>query len=384
MAENTETVTVAAQDRAAVAYKAVEGVLAEIEAQNARLAFDYTTEDGEAKARSHIHSLRGKKGDIERLRKELKADALEYGRQVDGMAKGFTGSVQAMIDLHEKPLKEKAEKEQQRIAYCMESVRNINTLGNPPAGAPLDYLQQRRKELAGIEVDESFCEFMADATREKREGLARLDQLIQAAEEQAAKDAELERLRAAEKKREQEEADARAAKERADREAAIAAQAAAEAEARAKQEAAAAQQALQTFAVSLQPGAGATAASIATLMQAVQGTDTSVFGEYAAKAEQLKQAALPKLLAHHEAAVLREAEQVEAQALRDAEAKRQADAKAKAEADAKRAADVAHRNEIMSAAIGALSHELGIEYAVSRDIVEMIEEGKVPHVTIAF
>jgi hypothetical protein len=61
-------------------YEPIKAHIAKLLDRNGELVFDYSTPKGIREARSHIHDLRTTKGDVERTRVALKADALAYGR----------------------------------------------------------------------------------------------------------------------------------------------------------------------------------------------------------------------------------------------------------------------------------------------------------------
>src|SRR4051812_5978960 len=85
-------------------YNVVKSDIATLKAQNAALVFIYDTPEGNKNARSHVHKLRLKKGEVERVRKDVKAAALEFGRKVDFVAKELTDDLDGMIEVHQKPL----------------------------------------------------------------------------------------------------------------------------------------------------------------------------------------------------------------------------------------------------------------------------------------
>jgi hypothetical protein len=80
--------------------------LAELKTLNAKLVFDYNDKLGNQNARSHIYKMRQKKADVERVRRAAKQSALEFGRKVDAVAAELTGELDAMIEIHQKPIDE--------------------------------------------------------------------------------------------------------------------------------------------------------------------------------------------------------------------------------------------------------------------------------------
>ena len=105
-----------------VVFDEVIATLAEYKAKNEKLVFDYADPEGEKAARSHINKLRKVKTKISDVHKEAKADALAFGRALDGKKRELTGKVDGMIAVHQEPLDAiKAE----MVAKAMEKVRII-------------------------------------------------------------------------------------------------------------------------------------------------------------------------------------------------------------------------------------------------------------------
>ena len=195
-------------------YEPIKAAIAKLKKENASIVFDYESAKGNKLARSHVATLRTYKGDIERKRKELKADALEYGRKVDGVAKELTAEVEQMIEVHQKPLEEIE-------ARVLAKVASISL----PAEGFTDAFscEQAIDRIAAISIDESW----PTGSEKQRENTlillrAKLDELVKA----EAEAAELAKLRA--EKEAREAADRKKAEEeaRAKREAEIAKQAA--------------------------------------------------------------------------------------------------------------------------------------------------------------
>lgn len=314
-------------------YNQFRAQLAELRANNAAVVFDYASEKGAKEARSHIYKLKKTKGAVEACRKEEKAASLEYGRRVDAEAKEIASQIDEMIEVHERPLREIEQREAERKQEI------LNKLGRLSGYLALSGLSSeqgsaKRAELDAIEIDESYAESMAPATKLKKDALAHLDALIAAAKQQEAEAAELERLRKE-----------TAAREQAERDARIAAEATARAEAKA-----------------------------------------------AARAEQERKASEARELAERQKAERAEREAQEAiakaeRAAKEAEdrVRREAEAKAKAEAEAaaKREANKAHRARINNAAVEALM-ALAISRELGEAIVTAIAKGEIPAVSIAY
>lgn len=304
------------------AYSEFRAQLGTLREQNAALVFDYASAEGNKAARSHIHKLRRTKGAVESARKEAKAASLEYGRRVDSEGKEIIAEIEAMIDVHERPINEIEEAERNRVEAIAARIQHIQSLGLTQGAA--DDLRAARDALAAIEIDETFEESMADATVELKAARHRIAEALEAAEKAEAEAAELEKLRAESAAREQREREERIAKEAAER-------ASKEAEEAASRERERAEKAER---------------------------DRKAAEERAARAEQEAKDRLR-----------REAEE---------QARRQA------EETAKREADKEHRRAINNAATVALSAESGIELDAAQKCVEAIARKQIPNVSISY
>jgi len=85
-------------------FDAVTATLAEATAENEKLVFDYADPQGEKDARSHISKLRKVKTLISNVHKDAKAEALAFGRRLDGKKNELTAEVEGMIAVHKEPL----------------------------------------------------------------------------------------------------------------------------------------------------------------------------------------------------------------------------------------------------------------------------------------
>lgn len=203
--------------------------LAELREHNAKLLFDYEDPEGNKEARSHVHKLRRTKAAVDKARQAEKAASLEYGRQVDAQAKEIIGEIEAMIEVHAKPLAEIEEREKARVAAHMGRIEDMRSCA-AAAGNGVLASERLRSMLADVKaVDHAtFEEFDGEAARVKDESVRALEGHLAAAEKREAEAAELERLRAeaAERTRlEREEAIRREATVTAQREAETAARA---------------------------------------------------------------------------------------------------------------------------------------------------------------
>ncbi len=277
-------------------YQDLKAELQRMAEENAAKTFDYEDPTGNKAARSHVYRIRQLKGAIEKRRKELKADSLEYGRRVDAVAKELAGEVEAMIDVHEKPLKQIEDRETQRKQAIQDAIDRIDAEWlaiQETDSYTLDALDRAIERVKAIEIDpDTYQERMAEAAKIKGVTLEAMQARRAEVAKAVAEAAELARLREAEEERKQKEREEQIARE---------------AEERAKREA-------------------------------------------AEREERMKR--------EHEAAIKREREQAEAKARAEKEA-REAKERAEAEAKAKREADKKHRAKIISEAESSLVDIIG-------------------------
>lgn len=202
-------------------YEDLRAQLKQAAEENAALEFDYNDPVENKEARSHVYGLRRLKGDIDRKRKELKKEALEYGRAVDAAAKELTGWVEEMIDVHQKPLDEVEQAEKKRKEKHEENLAlfDIPDTGHLGATQTPDEIQDAIDDIEEIEVDESWEEYEAQAAEKKLKALRGLKEAKAKSEERVAKEKELEELRRKEAEREAEAKKLREENERLKREA---------------------------------------------------------------------------------------------------------------------------------------------------------------------
>lgn len=139
---------------------------------------------------SAIAEVRTVRTEVEKKRVELKADALELGRRVDNEAKRIT----ALLVAIENPLKEQKEKidaEDARIKAEKEAVererieaiqKRINHITTAPMRANMKSIAEIEKAIQGLkdfEIDESFAEFVGQASKEKFLALHELEKYLE-------------------------------------------------------------------------------------------------------------------------------------------------------------------------------------------------------------
>mgnify|MGYP001598045648 CR=1 FL=1 len=198
-------------------YNPFRAQLAELKSNNAALVFDYSSDKGEKEARSHIYKLRQTRAAVDKVRKTEKEESLKRGRLIDAEAAAITDEISEMIDVHQKPLDEIAEKEKARIADLQAKVDTLINEAVINQGTPIKVLCERLGKVEQVVIDASFAEFMAPATTAKEQAVTALTLAIEQAKAQEAQEIELKRLRAEAAAREQREREERIVKEAEDR-----------------------------------------------------------------------------------------------------------------------------------------------------------------------
>lgn len=363
-------------------YRDVRSELARIEAENEQVVFDYVKD--EKAVRSHIHSLRGVKGNIESERKRLKADALEFGRKVDGAAKEMTARVERMIAIHKEPLDAIAQREADRVAAIAQAIEAITAPGLTPMNNAAD-VAAGIATVEAITIDaDTYQERMAEATKLKADVLATMRATHAELVKREAEAAELDRLRKEAAERERVEREQRIAKEAAE-----AARKQAEAEA-AKREREIEERVAREKAEAEKAAAKSKQDEQDRIERAERARKSAEEAAAKREAELVERAAREKREA--EAAAVRAKEDADRRVReererieREAEARKQAEERAEAARkaeQAKREANQRHTAKVKATAAAALVDLLGDELATAT--IEHIASGNVPGVRISF
>lgn len=324
-------------------YDALRAQIAALKTENAKTVFGYDDPKGNKLARSHVASLRNVKGDIERKRKELKADALEYGRKVDAVAKELTGELDAMIEVHQGPLDLIESREEARKARLLINLTALALLPGVELPNTSAACRDKLARIKGTVVDDTWQEFKTKGLEAQAASVRTLESLLAKLEKAEAEAAELARLCEEQAKRDAEarakaEAEARAKREEEIR---------AEAEAKARREAADA------------------------AMAEARKKEAEAQAAINAEREKTRKAELAAAKAKQEAA--------------EAEANREREEREKREADARRAANVRHRTRVLNEVLFDLnSLGCGCDAEALSAVVEALAAGKVRHVTVNF
>jgi len=195
------------------------------------------TRDGRERVKSLAYKITRSKTAIDEVGRGLTDEARKLTERVNGVRKAMTTRMDALRDEIRAPLTAWEEAEDKRKQAIKDRINaSFGHRALPASSAALRAIQN---DVVQIELDDSWAEFIAEATKAKDAFLRNLAGKIQEAERTEAQQAELEAYRESERKRiqESEERAKLAAEEKA--KADLAAKEQAEAAERAKAEAAA-------------------------------------------------------------------------------------------------------------------------------------------------
>lgn len=333
-------------------YNEYRNQVAELVKANEQTVFDYESEKGEKEARSYVYKLRQSKSAIDKKRKELGADLVERKRLIDGEAKTLIEAVDGMIDVHMKPLEEKAERERIRLEEIERKMQFFGEVESSCVGADSNFIKEAINTLENHLI-EGFDERTEEAQSLQYQTLERLSKMLDDATRVERERAELDRLRKeaaereeAERKRQEEER-AKAERERIQKEAAE----------KAEREAREAHQ---------------------RELDRLEAEKHAAIKAEQEKARKEREAFECKALAEKQEAERKERERIAA----EQEQKRIAEEARIAEE--KRQADVNHRKSINTAALNMLIEHAGITHDQAKDVVTAIVQGLIPNVSIRY
>lgn len=186
-------------------YSQTEAALSVLREKYADATYDVTTTDGMVAAKSGRSEVRGYRTSLEKMRKEIKAPALEKCRLIDSEAKRITTELvmlEAPIDGQIKLEEAKIEDERQaKIDAELKRVEDIQARIEgirEHAGAALQIgitkanIEQKITDIEAIGVDESFAEFADQAKDAKDLTLAKLREAHAVLVEREAETAHIE------------------------------------------------------------------------------------------------------------------------------------------------------------------------------------------------
>lgn len=304
--------------------------------ENARsVVFDMSVKKDRESLKSFAYSLARIKTTVDNHGKELVSGIKQQAALIDADRKFWRDNMELLQDEIRKPLTDFEQAEKDRIAKHEESILSINFYKTAViADKDSVWLKGVIRNVEEIAIDSSFEEYEEQAKIAKYETLEFLRTTLVAREKYEAEQAELERLRQAEILRQQQEREAQIAREAADK-------ATREAEEKARFEA-----------------------------ERVQREKLEAEHREA------------RLKAEKEAAELRAVQAAENERKR-IEAEQFAQAEAARKAEEARLADVEHRKQICGEALKGLT-DLGVSVDQGKAILNAINKGLVPHVSIKF
>ena len=194
----------------AVVFSVTDAGIAELEAKHRGLVVAHGDKKGYLALTQAIAEVRTARTDVEKRRKELKQDALDYGRLVDSTAKQITERLEA-IEGPLKANKEQIDAENERIRKEKEEAERLRSAGiqsliaaiaNAPAAfaaASTERLRQAIEKAGAMEISiADYEEFTQQATDAKESAITALQDLltarIAADEAEAARIAEQARI----------------------------------------------------------------------------------------------------------------------------------------------------------------------------------------------
>lgn len=305
---------------------------------------DVSTKKGRDAIASQAYKVSKSKTAVDNHGKDLVAGIKAQAAVIDRDRKAWRDQCDALRDEIRKPLDEWEKAEEDRIQSIKDRISNFDA-GRVDTFSTSDLIQTIISEVEATAIDESFAEFANEAAIKKDAALISYKKSLEIALKREAEQAELERLRKAEQERLQREHEERIAHEAAER-------ALLEAERKAKEEAERVEREKQ---------------------------------EAITKAEREKREAAERearLVAEKEAAELRAQHAAEAERKR-IEAEQAAKLEAERQAEEARQANQAHRKKICNEALKGLL-ALGIDEAKGKEVLQAINKGLVPHVSIKF
>ncbi len=210
---------VAATRNAIAEFDPFEAELAEFRERYDGVVYDLDDEAQNKQARSDRHAIGKVISKLDSQHKAIKGPLLDVTRELDGVRKvlkdGFLevqGRIKSQIEAHEA-------KEQARINDIAQRIEDIRMqlafdAMRPPTAAELSSVIEA---VQAIPIDDSFDEWKGSALLAKTETVEALEKLLADRQKYEAEQAELERLRAEKEQRERAEREARIAAEAADR-----------------------------------------------------------------------------------------------------------------------------------------------------------------------
>ncbi len=158
-----------------------------VQEEDSALLVDHTTTEGEKELRSWVRTVRGYRAGLEKIRVRAKADALEYGRKVDGLAKELKAPFDTIIDARMKPLDEIEDAKRAAAEAIVEAER---VEAERVEAERLPDLKRREDEVARKETEQKAAEEAANAEQREVERVQRETRIAESAAQTARTEAE--------------------------------------------------------------------------------------------------------------------------------------------------------------------------------------------------
>ena len=353
---------------------------------------DLTTKKGRDRIASLAYKVSKTKTLVDDFGKELVAEEKKRLALIDADRKKWRDECDKLRDEIRKPLTDWEQAESDRIQRHKDAIQQLRELSALAMGTDSEAIATLIAQAEAVTLGDHWQEFAAEAGKAKDETLSILRLDLQRRQQYEAEQAELARLRAEAARREQEDADRRAAEAKAQAERLAAereAQRIREAEERARREAEEA---------AAKARADAEAAARAEREAAERARIASEQAEARAKAEaeaaKLREQDAERRRVESEERAKREAQEAAERAERDriaaveaerqrAERQRIAEQEAAAKAQAEREANKEHMRRINREALAGIV-AVGISKEQGKSLIKAISSGTVPHVSIEY
>lgn len=353
---------------------------------------DPDTKKGRDRIASLAYKVSKTKTLVDDFGKELVAEEKKRLALIDADRKKWRDECDKLRDEIRKPLTDWEQAEADRIQRHKDAIQKLRELSAPAMGTDSAAISGLIAQAEAVTLGDHWQEFAAEAGKAKDETLAILRFNLQRRQQYESEQAELARLRAEAARREQEDADRRAAEREAQRireaeerarreaeEAAAKARADAEAAARAEREAIEAKARAEREAAerariaSEQAEARAKAEAEAAKLREQDAERRRVESEERAKRD--AQEAAERAERDRVAAVEAERQRAERQRIAEQEAA--------AKAQAEREANKEHMRRINREALAGIM-AVGISEEQGKALIKAIASGAVPHVSISY
>ncbi len=158
-----------------------------VQEEDAALQIDHTTIEGEKELRSWVRTVRGYRAGLEKIRVRAKAEALEYGRTVDGLAKELKFPFDTIITERMKPLDEIEDAKRKAAEAVVEGERVAKEKAEADRLADLE---RRENEAAAKEAELKAQQDAIDAKQREAEQAEREKRIAESAAQSAREEAE--------------------------------------------------------------------------------------------------------------------------------------------------------------------------------------------------